>query len=408
MCCGGLVLAIAVHGPAAAAGAAGPSVPARPGERAIGRGTYAPGAGLRVRTEDGKFALGVSLWAQLLATVRHDDAPPGGVAPTTFTFEVRRARLVFTGNVVSPNLKYNVHLMFSPKDLGFRDGTPHTAPIFLLTALYDRFRHAHVQVGYQFVPYAGQRSNPPPRLPMIDFSSANTEFTLERDVGVQVFSPDVGGLRRLRTFAGVFVGDGLDVADAAGTGLTYVGRVDVLPLGMIDDARPAGAGPAPLRILLGGAYAFDDRNRRSRALGGLGFADGGTTSSHNMTVDLLVKWSGLSLLADLSYRRGWRQVGPLGEAGAPVEAARSGFGWTAQMGLLVPRTRLEFMARWSGVRPPRALATALARLDEAGAGFNYYFLEHAFKLQVDYNHQRGPALPAGRADLGRVMLQLMF
>ena len=133
--------------------------------------------------------------------------------------------------------------------------------------------------------------------------------------------------------------------------------------------------------------------------------------AHNLTADLMFKWAGLSVLADVYWRRGWRQAGDLRDAeGTPiaVQAARSGLGWTAQMGIFVPRTRFEAVARSAGVRPPRSAATSLARLDEVGGGLNYYFYRHAFKLQLDYIHTWGPALPTGRGDQFRLQLQLIF
>ena len=78
------------------------------------------------------------------------------------------------------------------------------------------------------------------------------------------------------------------------------------------------------------------------------------------------------------------------------------------MGIFVPRTRLEATARTAGVRAPRTGASSLARLDELGAGLNYYFFRHAVKLQADYIHTRGPALPTGRSEQVRVQMQLMF
>ncbi len=92
----------------------------------------------------------------------------------------------------------------------------------------------------------------------------------------------------------------------------------------------------------------------------------------------------------------------------PVEAARNGVGWTAQMGLFIPRTRVELTARSSGVRPSRRVDTSLARLDEYGAGIGYYFYRHSLKLQLDYFRQWGPGLPAGIADQLRLQLQAGF
>lgn len=381
-------------------------------ERPMGRATYKPGAGLMLRTEDDRFALGFMMWGQLLFTARRDQMNPTGASPTSASLEFRRARIVLHGHVFTPHLKYYAHLMFAPRDLGFRDGVPTRAPIFQWYTTVTRLEHAHVQAGFFFVPYARQRMQPLPRLQFVDNSTASYEFTLDQDMGVQVSSPDIAGLGLLRYYAGVFMGEGYDWHRPGDFGLTYIGRVEVLPLGMFEDFSEADfERPLRPRLSVGAAYAFSDRDRRTRSISGAAFADGGTMQAHNLTADLMFKWAGLSVLADLYWRRGWRQSGGLLDAeGLPmaVQAARNGLGWTAQMGLFVPRTRAEVVARTAGVRPPRSLATSLARLDEVGGGLNYYFYRHAFKLQLDYIHTWGPALPTGRGDQLRMQLQLIF
>jgi phosphate-selective porin OprO/OprP len=384
----------------------------RVAEIPVGKGVYRPGKGLSIASADGRFSLNFSAWAQLLYTVRHEAVPAADLGPTTQSLELRRARIVLSGNLFSPHVGYYVHLMFAPKDLGFQGGTPRRAPIFQWYTTFTRFRHANVQAGFYFVPYARQRMQPLPKLQMVDNSAASYEFTLDQDIGLQLSSPDVAGLGKLRYFAGVFMGEGYDWYKASDLGLTYMGRVDYLPLGMFDDYSEADhERSARPRLSIGAAYAFSDRDHRTRAIGGTAFADGGTMSSHNLTADLMFKVAGLSLLLDFYWRRGWRQPGDakdmFGETIAPG-AARNGFGWTTQGGVFVPRTRLEVTARWSGVRPPRAAETTLARLDELGGGLSYYFVRHALKLQADFFHTRGPALPAGAAEQFRVQLQASF
>lgn len=383
-------------------------------ERTLGGGkaTYKPGGGITIRSQDGRFSLNFSLWAQLLATVKHDAVPAAGAEATTMSLELRRARAVLQGNVFSKHVRYYVHLMFAPKDLGFKDGTPRRGPIFQWYSLFDRFKHANVQAGFFFVPYARQRIQPLAKLQMVDNSAASYEFTLDQDIGVQVSSPDVAGLGRLRYYAGVFMGEGYDWYKAGDFGLTYMGRVEVLPFGMFEDYVESDLErPTKPKLSVGAAYAFSDRDHRTRSLGGVAFADGGTTSANNLTADVMFKWAGLSILADVYWRRGWRQGGKLTDPdGLPiaVQAARNGFGWTATMGLYVPRTRFEVVARSSGARPVTSVATSLARLDEAGGGLNYYFYRHALKLQFDYFHTWGPALPTGRGDQFRLQLQAAF
>ncbi len=413
---------VALANPPAPTPAVGPARPPSPlapagereafAERPLGRATYKPGGGLMLRSQDGRFALGFAMWAQVLWTARRDEFAAAGGSPRSMSLELRRARVVLQGHAFSPYLKYYAHLMFSPKDLGFRGGAPTRAPIFQWYTTITRLKEAQLQVGFFFVPYARQRMQPLPRLQFADNSTASYEFTLDQDMGLQVSSPDIAGLGLLRYYAGVFLGEGYDWYRAGDLGLTYMARVEVLPLGMFEDFSEADfERPLRPRLSLGAAYAYSDRDHRTRSIAGAGFADGGTMRAHNLTADLMFKWAGLSVLADVYWRQGTRQSGGLrDEEGLPIatQAARNGRGWTAQMGIFVPRTRLEAVARSAGVRPLRSGPTSLARLDEVGGGLNYYFFRHALKLQADYIHTWGPALPTGRGDQLRVQLQLMF
>ncbi len=377
-----------------------------------GKATFKPGAGLQVSSADGRFSLRVTLWSQLRFTGNHNQTPTMGAPNPSAGLEFTRARLIFAGNMFSKDLQYVAHLMFSPKDLGFKDGAATRAPIFLWYTAFTRLKNANLHAGFFFVPHARQRMTPGTHWQMADNSTASYEFTLNQDLGVQVSSPDLGGLGLLRYYAGVFTGEGYDWHKASDLGFTYAGRVEVLPLGMFQDfSEPDFERSHRPRLSLGVAYAFSDRDHKTRAIGGMAFADGGTMSAHNVTADLAFRWSGLSFLGDFYLRDGWRRPGGLRETdGAliPVQAVRNGIGWTAQMGLLMPRTRFEVVGRSSGQRPARAVPTSLARLDELGGGLNYYFYRHVLKLQLDYIHTWGPALPTGRGEQVRLQLQTMF
>ncbi len=379
-------------------------------ELPVGAGTFRPGRGLEVASADGRFSLNLSLWAQILYTLRDEPAAADHPAALTNALELRRARVVLTGKLFSPHFAYHAHLMFAPRDLAVKDGIPRRAPLFQWFGAFTRLRHANIQAGFFFVPYARQRMQPIPRLQMVDNSSASYEFTLDQDIGVQVSSPDVAGLGKLRYYAGVFMGEGYEWYRASDLGLTYVGRVDLLPFGLFDDYSEVDHDRTwRPRLAIGAGYGYSDRDRRTRAIAGAAFADGGSMRSHNLTADLVFKIGGLSLLLDVYYRQGHRLPGgAVDDLGAlvPVQAARNGFGWTAQLGHFIPRTRLEGSARWSSVRAARRLGSSLQDLDEVGAGVGYYFLRHALKLQADYFHTFGPGVATGTAEQLRVQLQV--
>lgn len=376
------------------------------------RTTLTPGQGLRWNSANARFSLGVGLFAQVLHTITHD-VPSD---ETTQSFELRRARLRFDGHVFGPHNRFFVQLAFSPRDMQFEEGRPTKTPIFDWYFDFDHVPDLTVRIGQYRVPYSRQRQIPIPRIMMADRALANFEFNLDRDVGVSVRSPDFMGWGHLRYDLGVFIGEGRDAFLPDGAGMLYVGRVEVLPLGMFSDYDETDADRSPRpRLSLGGAYAFLAQAKGNRGILGPAPTDGGTTDTHNVTADAMLKTSGVTVLGEYYWRRGRRDYGVaiiddpvLGPVPAPREAPRDGWGWFVQVGWLVPRIPLELGTRYGFVRPPRRGSSLPAR-DEVSASVGWYFFGPALKLVADYTRgwpQGG--LPEAGVHQARVQLQAAF
>jgi phosphate-selective porin OprO and OprP len=388
----------------------------RMSEKPIGPGKvkYKPGRGLLFESDNGKYALAMNLAAQFLYTLQDTTpVPMGQTKRTTNTFEIRRARLFLNGHVFSKHVKYWVQLQFSPRDLGISNGKIGQSPIFQWQVTFDWLRDFTPQVGLNFIPYARQRVAPIMKLQFVDNSIASYEFTLDRDIGVNIISKDLGGLGKLRYYAGVYMGEGPDFAKPVDFGLVYNARFEILPFGDFDDyAEGDHARLLEPKLSIGGAYAFADNDSRNRALGSAP-SDGGSTDTHNATVDVVFKMAGFALLADAYYRFGRRKygsaMGPPNDDGVssylPIELPRNGVGWTAQAGYLIPRVPFEIAGRYSGIHRLGSL-TSLRNSHEAGPALSYYFAEHSIKLQLDYLHLWNE--DSVRSDRVRLQLTLGF
>jgi hypothetical protein len=198
-------------------------------------------------------------------------------------------------------------------------------------------------------------------------------------------------------------------------GMLYVARVEVLPLGIFEDYdetdRKRGKKP---RLSIGAAYAYLPRAKGNRGILGPRPSDGGTTETHNVTADVMLKIHGVTLSGEFYWRDGTRDFGAtmvddpvLGPIPAPLETARDGLGWYAQVGWLVPKIDLELGARYGFVRD-LGDDSSLPPGDEATASIGYLIHGKALKIVTDYT--RG--WPASDLDdgthQGRVQLQAMF
>jgi phosphate-selective porin OprO/OprP len=384
----------------------------------VSKSKYKIGKGFSVATKDGRFSLQIRGRVQVRYDVEHPDLPD---EETQQSVQIRRARLQFQGNVFSPHVKYYIQLGMSPADMtsGLPDveGSIRRNPLRDARLEFDRLRDFTVWVGQFKVPFSRQRMNSSAHLNMVDRTSINAEFTLDRDIGVQAMSKDIGGLgHRLAYYAGVFMGEGRNAFALNDPGMLYVGRVEVLPFGKFDDFTEGDVGRSEKPGLsIAGAYAFQDRAHAARGVIGDPPADGGTTNFHHVNAEIFFKWRGVSLASALHWRKGVarRSGGAVDDMGMPIPlaAARSGLGWYAQLGWVVPKIPLEVVGRYGLIRNTFGAASSLRDSDEAGGGINYFFVGHDLKLQLDYFRlwdQTMGATTAERAANGvdRVRLQL--
>ena len=414
--------------PATAAPAPAPSRflpasdPARMAEAPVdgSKAKWRPGIGIEVSSADKRFSLQFNAFAQLQAIVRHtDEVPAVGMNPAVashsdFNLVFRRARLIFGGNLFSPNIKYKIQLTASPIELGYKDGKITRSPILDWYFTFDRLRDATFQVGQYKVPYNHQRMLRVTGMQFVDRSAANNEFTMDRDIGFDIRSKDVGGLGHLRYYAGVYLGDGIALYGPSDFGLAYVGRLEVLPFGQYDDLEEADHDRSTKpRMLIGGAFAYIDKDPHDQhGFGGQIPADGGKTSTLNATADLNFRFAGLSIESAFFWRKATKRIGGtnVDAMGNPIQAVapRNGLAYFVQAGYLLPRLPLELGARWGQIKAQGDITkTSLLDQNELGGVFNYYFARHWVKLQLDYLRFWNTEIRQG-TDQVRLQLQAMF
>lgn len=384
----------------------------------LGPSRWVPGKGIEFASKDGRFAL------QLRARVqfRYDIDNPGAAGkPTQQTLQVRRARLQLQGHVFGKHNKYYIQLGFSPRDqlagIGDAEDAIRRTPLRDARLEFDYLRDFTIWTGQMKVPFSRQRVISSGNMNLVDRSIANDEFQIDRDVGIQALSKDIGGLGLLAYNAGVFLGEGRNVYKASDFGMLYVARFEVTPFGKFDDYSEGDLERMKKPGLsIGGAYAYQDRAITDHGTWGDRFADGGTSNMHNITADVMFKWKGLAFESAFHMRKTAKRKrgGAVDDEGNPIATtlARDGVGWFAQLGYVVPKIPLEVVGRYGFVRNTAGKKTSsLLFNDEAGGGINYYFAGHNLKLQLDYFRLWGEAdgktyAAAAKHGNDRIRLQL--
>ncbi len=356
--------------------------------------SFSPGKGLLLKSSDGDFALRIGVRAQMLYTAQH-------TGDWLQSFQVRRARLKFKGNLFGPHQTFAMELAISPRDIALTDTGALRSPMLDWSFGFTHLRDLSFRVGQHKVNYSRERVISSGALQFVDRAIGNGEFTLDRDIGLNLYSKDFLGLGLLRYYAGLYIGEGHSTFALSDHGLMYLARIEVLPLGLFDDYTQADTGDTKdFKLSIGLGYGFVDEAKGNRGILGAPPSDGGTTDYHNVTADLLIKYAGVFFQGEFYARQGERNPGDAG----PFEEARNGWGGTAQLGYRLPDTGLEFAGRFSAVQPWNDSSLQATR--STGGAISYYFYAHAYKLQADFNHRWQPG--GDSRQMLRVQLQLML
>ncbi|TVR04525.1 MAG: hypothetical protein EA398_01870 [Deltaproteobacteria bacterium] len=338
------------------------------------------GRGVRMVSDDEDFGLTLRGRVQTRATWRDREGEDADIL-----FKVRRARMVLLGDLPEQSLSLYIQLGLGSSDIERDNPIPLRDAVVTWTGLRD----ASVRAGQMKVPFSRERMISSSALQLADRSAVNAELSLDRDVGLQVYSSDLFGLgQRLGYQLGVFGGEGRNRA-AAGTGLLYAGRLQVQPLGAFPDAMleaDLSRSPVP-RLSLGVAGGYNVETRRARSTHGAFLEDGWAFDTLHAAADLMFKWRGLSVQAETIWRdaRNPRRPHDLeedeDEPGPPLP--RTGLGWFVQLGWVGP-TGMELSGRVSEVRPLADDESALVTSREFTLGAGRYMRNHDLKLQADY------------------------
>jgi hypothetical protein len=308
---------------------------------------------------------------------------------------------------------YKFELAVAPKDIGLKNatGTISKSPLLDWYFHFSHLRDLTIRMGQYKVPYSRQRVVSSGNLQFVDRSSVNGEFNLDRDVGFDFRSKDLFGLDLLRYYAGVYMGEGHSSWDTGDFGMMYLGRLEFLPLGLFKDYSEGAFKRSPeAKLSLGVGAAYVDDAKKNKGIIGSIPADGGTTDTTNVTADIAFRVAGLSIESAYFMRKGSRNAGDLvdgfGEEIA-TEDPRDGMGFYAQAGYLIPGTVLELSSRYGQIMAASS-GSSLSDSSEAGLGVNYYFAQHAMKLQTDYFRNWGDDGFGTGSDAVRLQLQFAY
>ncbi|MCH7415650.1 OprO/OprP family phosphate-selective porin [Belliella sp. R4-6] len=302
-----------------------------------------------------------------------------------FEMRVRRLRLRLDGYVLSPKFQYYIQLAFSKADLDLETGDI-AQPVRDAILYYTINKNFYLGFGQSKLPGNRERVISSGNLQFADRSIANSLFTLDRDFGLF-------GYYTLRTKSeAIFLlkgaissGDGRN-ASAINNGLSYTGRVEVLPFGVFSNSGDYSEGDLEFepRPKLSIGMTLSENQKAVRTGGQLGADLFQARTLNSIIVDAMFKYKGWGLMSEYMSRSTNDPIttNELGD----VRFVIVGKGMNTHVSRMVgPKSELAL--RYAFVVPDASIDTYLDRVDESLIGFTHYLNGHRIKVQANIGYR---------------------
>ena len=341
------------------------------------------GKGIRFLAPDSSLSVNMGVRFQTLVVAERPLTAGAEVETRMFT---RRFRLKFDGFAYNPRLSYKIELALSNADNGniIREGN-NAANIVLDAFLeYEVAPNTSLVFGQFKLPGNRERVISSQKLQFVDRSLVNSRYNLDRDLGLMFQHQFSLGNVLVREFLAAAAGQGRNVNIGNDTGLSYTGRVEVLPFGEFtkggDYFGSDLAREQTPKLSIGGGFSYN--NDASRTRGELGNFVAETRNLETALADLIFKYKGFSVMSEYMNKT----------AASPLLADSSeyfvlGDGFVIQAGYLF-KNNLELAARYATINPDGELYKAgfANKETEYTLGVSRYIVGHNLKIQSDLSY----------------------
>lgn len=218
-------------------------------------------------------------------------------------FRIRRLRMRLDGFVLSPRFQYYIQLGFSKSDMDL-DGGEVAQPIRDAILYYHFSPNFYLGIGQAKLPGNRERVISSGNLQFTERSIANSFFTLDRDFGVFAYYtvPAQGKVTYLLKGA-ITSGEGRNPS-VGDRGLSYTGRIEVLPFGKFANGGDYSQGDLEFEIRpklsIGASYNFNESAARAR--GQLGPELLEKRDQQVFIADVMAKYRGWAILGEYFSR----------------------------------------------------------------------------------------------------------
>ena len=323
---------------------------------------------------------------------------------------VKRLRLRFDGYIYTPKLTYLVQLGFTPYDTKV---LPNGNTNIVRDAMIYYVPNATWNIGFGQTKIRANRAriNSSSALQFVDRSIVNSEFNLDRDFGLfGEYNQHLFGSFDMAAKASITTGEGRNWGKSKGSGLAYTGRLEFFPLGRFKGKGDAIEGDfereSTPKILLAGAYSYNDRALRAQGSNGDMLLFDQTRNLSSYFVDFILKYQGFAFYTDFMGRV--CTSSPLIKSGESVEQyILTGMGLNVQASYLF-RSNWEIALRNSTILPDSEVRpyANYRTYNQSTLGVTKYLIDHRLKVQADLSYNYKDEFTASGYDRWQLRFQV--
>jgi hypothetical protein len=309
-------------------------------------------------------------------------------------FSLRRARLKFSGFAYNPKFKYKVELGLSNRDVSGASDFNRNTPRIILDAvvMWNFFQNFELWAGQTKLPGNVERVVSSANLQLINRSLLNSNFNIDRDVGIQLrHHATLFGDFMIREKIAISQGEGRNITEGNEGGLQYTGRLEFLPFGKFASKGDYSQGDlkrekAP-KLMVGLTYDYNKDAVKTRSnMGSYMFLNDGSLYQTDITTffaDAMFKYKGLAFMGEYAMREADAAVAINADGTETGDIVRVGNAMNMQLSYLL-KNNVEITGRYTTLEFDDI--TSRAPQDQYTLGFSKYVVGHKLKIQADVSY----------------------
>lgn len=343
------------------------------------------GKGIQIIAVDSSFSMKFSTRIQTLLVAEAPLTDKFESSDVATSMQIRRARLKFDGFAYSKNVQYKIELGLTNSDIGNPVSQGSNASNIMLDAIVDWnfYKNFSIVVGQTKLPGNRERVISSQALQFVDRSLLNSQYNIDRDLGIHLKHNFKIGSLVIREIACVTQGEGRNITKGNEGGYDYTGRIEVLPFGEFTSkgdyfGSDLSREKKP-KLALG--FTYDSNDRASKQKGQLGSIMAEKRTLKAIFADLMFKYKGFSIMAEYCDKQAERTpVISYDTDGNPDKSFFTGMGYNFQMGYLM-KNNWELAGRYTYIEPEKI--TGFKNETQYTLGISKYVVGHNLKFQSD-------------------------